>query len=79
MVGETGILSALGRLTASLLPHAVYLEGGYDDVLLAGNVTTQSFGFGLGGKAEIVRGRGVGFEVDERKLGEFTRALRVVL
>ena len=78
MVGETGILSAMGRLTASLLPRAVYLEGGYDDVLLAGNVTTRSFGFGAGGKAEIVRGSGPGFEVDERKLAEFSRA-RVVL
>jgi L-alanine-DL-glutamate epimerase-like enolase superfamily enzyme len=78
MVGETGILSALGRLTASLLPSAVYLEGGYDDVLLAGNVTTRSFGFGPGGMAEIVRGSGLGFEVDERKLAEFSRT-RVVL
>ena len=78
MVGETGILSAMGRLTASLLPRAVYLEGGYDDVLIAGNVTTRSFGFGAGGKADIVRGSGPGFEVDERKLAEFSRA-RVVL
>lgn len=74
MVGETGILSALGRMTASLLPRAVYLEGGYDDVLLAGNVTTRSFGFGPGGRAEIVRGRGIGYEVDEQALAKFSRA-----
>jgi hypothetical protein len=61
-------------MTASLLPRAVYLEGGYDDVLLAGNVTTQSFGFGPGGRAEIVRGRGIGFEVDDQKLAKFSRA-----
>jgi len=78
MVGETGILSALGRMAAALLPRAVYLEGGYDDVLLAGNVTTRSFGFGPGGRAEIVRGSGMGFEVDEQKLAKFSRA-RVVL
>jgi L-alanine-DL-glutamate epimerase-like enolase superfamily enzyme len=74
MVGETGILSALGRLTASLLPKPAYLEGGYDDALLAGNVTTRSFGFGQGGRAEIVRGRGIGYEVDEQKLATFSRA-----
>lgn len=74
MVGETGILSALGRMAASLLPRAVYLEGGYDDVLLAGNVTTRSFGFGPGGRADIVRGSGVGWEVDEQKLAKFSRA-----
>ncbi len=68
MVGETGILSALGRVAASLLPAPRYLEGSYDDILLTANVTRESFRFGRGGKAPIVRGRGIGFEVDEKKL-----------
>ncbi len=72
MVGETGILSALGRLAASLLPDPVYLEGGYDDVLLSENVTTRSFGFGPDGTAPILEGQGIGYEVDEEKLGRFT-------
>jgi muconate cycloisomerase len=74
MVGETGILSSLGRLAASLLPRPLYVEGGYDDLLLTGNVTTESFGFGPGGKAPIIRGRGVGYTVDEKKLAAFSRA-----
>jgi len=68
MVGETGILSALGRVAASLLPHPRYLEGSYDEVLLTANVTTESFSFGRGGAAAIVRGRRIGFEVDQKKL-----------
>ena len=68
MVGETGILSALGRVAASLLPEPRYLEGSYDDILLTANVTRESLRFGHGGKAPIVRGKGIGFEVDEKKL-----------
>jgi L-alanine-DL-glutamate epimerase-like enolase superfamily enzyme len=68
MVGETGILSSLGRVAASLLPDAVYVEGSYDDFLLSDNVTTRSFGFGPGGNAPVIRGHGVGFQVDEEKL-----------
>jgi muconate cycloisomerase len=74
MVGETGILSCLGRVAASLLPHPVYLEGGYDDLLLEQNITVPSFGFGPGGKAEVVRAAGMGYRVDEERLTAFTRA-----
>ena len=34
-VGETGILSALGRVAASILPKAVYVDGSYDSYLLS--------------------------------------------
>jgi muconate cycloisomerase len=68
MVGETGVLSALGRVAAAMLPAAVYVEGSYDDFLLSENVTTRSFGFGPGGNAPVIRGQGVGFEVDGEKL-----------
>jgi L-Ala-D/L-Glu epimerase len=78
MVGETGVLSALGRVAASLLPRPLYLEGGYDDVLLRENITTRSFGFGPGGSADVVRGRGIGYAVDEEKLARLTRS-RIVL
>jgi L-alanine-DL-glutamate epimerase-like enolase superfamily enzyme len=74
MVGETGILSALGRVAASLLPHPVYLEGGYDDVLLSANVTTRSFGFGSKGTAGILRGKRIGYEVDPARLSKLSMA-----
>jgi len=74
MVGETGILSSLGRLAASLLPKPVYVEGGYDDILLQQNITVPSFGFGQGGKAPVVRKPGIGYQVDEAALLKFSRA-----
>ena len=68
MVGETGVLSALGRVAASLLPSPLYVEGSYDDILLSENITTRSFGFGPGGLAPIVRESGIGYEMSEEKL-----------
>lgn len=72
MVGETGILSALGRAAACLLPRPLYLEGSYDEILLTGNVTTRNIGFGPGGRAPALRGKGIGYEVDEARLAALT-------
>ncbi len=71
MVGETGILSALGRAAAAILPAPAYVEGSYDDLLLSENVTTTSFGFGPKGVAPLVRGRRIGYEVDADRLARF--------
>jgi L-Ala-D/L-Glu epimerase len=72
MVGETGILSALGRAAAAVLPNPAYAEGSYDDVLLAENVTTESLGFGPRGRAPVVRGRGIGCAVDPERLARLS-------
>jgi muconate cycloisomerase len=71
-VGETGILSALGRVAASILPKAVYVDGSYDRYLLSENITSENFSFGFGGVAEIIRGQGLGFIVDETRLGRLS-------
>ena len=68
-VGETGILSASGRVAASILPKAVYVDGSYDNYLLSENITWENFSFGFGGVAEIIRGQGLGFTVDETRIG----------
>jgi L-alanine-DL-glutamate epimerase-like enolase superfamily enzyme len=68
LVGETGILSASGRVAASILPKAVYVDGSYDSYLLSENITLENFSFGFGGVAEIIRGQGLGFIVDEARL-----------
>jgi L-alanine-DL-glutamate epimerase-like enolase superfamily enzyme len=78
MVGETGILSCMGRLAASLLPRPLYVEGSYDDLLLEQNITRPSFGFGPGGAAPILRGTGMGYLVDEERLAAFSRETRAV-
>jgi L-Ala-D/L-Glu epimerase len=71
-VGETGILSAEGRAAAALMPDALYVDGSYDGYILAGNITRENCTFGPGGKAPVLRGRGLGFEVDAEKLEEYT-------
>ncbi len=73
MVGETGVLSCMGRLAASLAPRPQYVEGSYDELLLADNIVTPVFNFGPGGKAPIMRGPGMGYRVDGEKLARYTR------
>lgn len=72
MVGETGILSALGRVAASLLPGPRWVEGGYDRILYEHHLTTADFGFGPDGTAPVIRGAGIGYVVDEVRLSGFT-------
>jgi len=74
MVGETGILSALGRAAAALLPDPLYLEGSYDDILLTENITTRSMGFGENGKAPVIRGQGIGYTVSAENLARLSTA-----
>ena len=67
-VGETGILSAAGRVAASLMRDPVYVDGSYDAHLLSENVTAENLSFSRGGHAEVIRGRGLGFVIDENAL-----------
>jgi muconate cycloisomerase len=72
MVGETAILSALGRIAASILPAPLYVEGSYDDIQLTENVTDKGIGFDLRGDAGILRGRGLGCTVVPERLARLT-------
>ena len=67
-VGETGILSAAGRVAASLMKKPEYIDGSYDSHLLSGNITGEDLSFGYKGKAEIIQNKGLGYTVDEKKL-----------
>lgn len=71
-VGETGILSAAGRVSASMMSSPEYCDGSYDSHLLSGNITTEDLSFGPRGAADIIRNRGLGFEIDEEKLKGYT-------
>ena len=71
-VGETGILSAEGRAAASLMPDALYVDGSYDAYILAGNITRESYTFGHEGKAPIITGRRLGYDVEKAKLKEYS-------
>lgn len=67
-VGETGILSGLGRAAAALLPDPLYVDGSYDELLLSENITRENFGFGRMGGAPVIRSKGIGFSVDIERL-----------
>ncbi|MBN1687203.1 MAG: hypothetical protein JW852_11140 [Spirochaetales bacterium] len=67
-VGETGVLSAAGRVAASLMPDPVYVDGSFDAYLLSENVTRENLAFGRGGLAKTIRGNGLGFAINEEAL-----------
>jgi len=71
-VGETGILSAAGRVAASLMENPVYIDGSYDEYLLSENITSENLTFGRGGHAEVIRGNGLGFSIDTAALGRLS-------
>jgi L-alanine-DL-glutamate epimerase-like enolase superfamily enzyme len=70
-VGETSILSAAGRHLAASLPDCVYLEGSYGTLLLCDDVTSPSLRFGHGGRAPLLKGPGLGVDVDERRIERY--------
>ncbi len=71
-VGETGISSVTGRIAASLMSDPVYIDGSFDEYILADNITTRPYSFGIGGEAKIIRDRGIGYEVDPEKLNRYS-------
>jgi muconate cycloisomerase len=68
MVGETAILSAVGRLAVSVLPSPRWYEGGYDQILFSEHIADRDFGWRPDGTAPIVRGEGIGYTVREDRL-----------
>lgn len=73
-VGETSILSAAGRHLAAHLEDLRFLEGSYGTLLLSADITRNSLRFGFGGKAPLMRGIGLGVEVLEDRLEDFSLA-----
>jgi hypothetical protein len=71
-LGESGLLSAAGRVLALLCEDADYYDGSYDAFLLQDNITTKDVSFGKGGEAGPLNGPGLGVEVDKEKLGRLS-------
>ena len=67
-LGESGILSAAGRILSLLCRDAVSYEGSYDKLLLAENVTKIDVSFGYGGIAYPLDGIGLGADIDPVKI-----------
>jgi muconate cycloisomerase len=67
-LGESGILSSAGRALCLLCGDAVYYDGSYDRYLLKENITVRDVSFGVGGKAGLLDGPGLGVEVNRNAL-----------
>ena len=76
--GETGLLSAAGRLVAGRLGGIRYLEGSYDRHVLARNLIREDITFRYGGRARPLRGPGLGVTVDFGALEAMTVSHREV-
>jgi muconate cycloisomerase len=67
-MGESGLLSAAGRILSLLCRDALYYDGSYDEFLLKKNVTIDNVSFGYGGSAGPLGGSGLGVQVDTNNL-----------
>ncbi|MGB2929607.1 MAG: hypothetical protein WBB70_11915 [Desulfobacterales bacterium] len=67
-MGESGILSAAGRILCLLCSDAVYCDGSYDEFMLKENVTIEDVSFGPRGEADPLNGPGLGIEVSGKNL-----------
>jgi muconate cycloisomerase len=64
-VGETGLLSAAGRTFAAHLPALASAEGSFGTWLLTEDVTFENVAFGFGGRAPLLKSRGLSVTVKE--------------
>lgn len=67
-LGESGLLSAAGRVLSLLCSDAVYYDGSYDEFLLKENVTLEHVTFGPGGRAGALAGPGLGVKISHQNL-----------
>jgi len=67
-LGESGVLSAAGRVLSLLCGDAKYYDGSYDQFILRENITTQHVSFGHGGEAGPLDGPGLGVKVNNQSL-----------
>ncbi len=73
-VGETAILSAVGRHLAAHFADIEFVEGSFGNLLLTEDISRDAVNFGYGGRAPILRGDGFGVEIREELLEKFAAA-----
>ena len=74
-VGETAILSAVGRHVAASLSEVSFVEGSFGTLLLSQDVSHENISFGYGGEAPTLRGPGWGIMVLEERLEKYAKTL----
>ena len=67
-VGETALLSAVGRHFAAHLGDARFVEGSYGTLLLTEDLSRTSLRFGHQGKGTLLKGPGLGVDILEERL-----------
>jgi muconate cycloisomerase len=77
-LGESGILSAAGRILCLLCRDAVYCDGSYDEFLLEKNVTVEDVSIGRGGEADPLKGPGLGIKVSDKNLAELSEGFKII-
>lgn len=78
-LGESGLLSAAGRVLALLCNDADYCDGSYDAFLLKENITSEDVSFGKGGEAGPLEGAGLGVVIDKEKLRRLSDVASTVI
>lgn len=74
-VGETAILSAVGRHVAAYLSDVKFVEGSYSTFLLAEDISQEKIAFGPGGEAPVLYGYGLGINVQEELLKKYAEKI----
>jgi muconate cycloisomerase len=71
-IGESGVLSAAGRVLGLLCGDAKYYDGSYDAYLLKENLTDDSVTFGYKGEAGPLPGPGLGVVISRGRLARLS-------
>lgn len=79
MVGETSILSAVGRHMAFHIDGIRFLEGSYGTFLLQHDIATKSIRFGWGGAARPLSSPGLGCDIREQSIRRYSRDILQVV
>lgn len=78
LVGETGVLSAAGRIFAAHHADCAFVEGSYGTLLLKEDIVSQSVRFGFGGRAPIMKGAGLSIDVIEEKVVKYACSEKIL-
>ena len=71
-VGETAILSSVGRLLAAYIPNLKWIEGSYGTHLLKEDISETKIDIGFSGEAPLLTKNGFGIVVNETVLDKYT-------
>ncbi|MAA79364.1 MAG: enolase [Deltaproteobacteria bacterium] len=71
-VGETAILSSIGRHFAAYVGDAQFVEGSYGTLLLTEDIARTSPRFGHKGVGRLIKGHGIGVKILEERIIKYS-------